>query len=81
MVLGTFTIARRTLDTVDDITAFPILAAMLVSLVGASIITVLSGLGIPASRAVSMPSCIIRGLESSVARRYAGRGDWGGYRG
>jgi PiT family inorganic phosphate transporter len=60
MALGAFTIARRTLDTVGDgITDLPILAAILVSLVGATIITVLSGLGIPASLAVSMTSCII----------------------
>ncbi|WP_160132673.1 inorganic phosphate transporter [Halococcus salsus] len=58
--LGAFTIARRTLDTVGDgITDLPILAAMLVSLVGATIITVLSNMGIPASLAVSMTSCII----------------------
>ncbi|HET7323865.1 MAG TPA: anion permease [Halococcus sp.] len=58
--IGALTIARRTLDTVgDDITDLPILAAILVSLVGATIITVLSGLGIPASLAVSMTSCII----------------------
>ncbi|WP_049900219.1 inorganic phosphate transporter [Halococcus agarilyticus] len=60
MGLGAFTIARRTLDTVGDgITDLPILAAILVSLVGATIITVLSNLGIPASLAVSMTSCII----------------------
>jgi len=60
MGIGAFTIARRTLDTVGDgITDLPILAAILVSLIGASIITVLSNLGIPASLAVSMTSCII----------------------
>ncbi|WP_049996494.1 inorganic phosphate transporter [Halococcus sediminicola] len=60
MALGAFTIARRTLDTVGDgITDLPILAAILVSLVGATIITILSNLGIPASLAVSMTSCII----------------------
>ncbi|MFC6961073.1 inorganic phosphate transporter [Halocatena marina] len=58
--VGSFTIARRTLDTIGEgITDLPILAAMIVSLVGATIITVLSGLGIPASLAVSMTSCII----------------------
>ena len=60
MAIGAFTIARRTLDTVGDgITDLPILAAILVSLVGATIITILSNLGIPASLAVSMTSCII----------------------
>ncbi|MFT4922588.1 MAG: phosphate/sulfate permease [Haloarculaceae archaeon] len=58
--LGGFTIARRTLATVgDDITELPILAALIVSTVGATIITVLSWLGIPASLAVSTTSCII----------------------
>ena len=58
--LGGFTIARRTLDTVgDDITELPILAALIVSVVGGTIITVLSALGIPASLAVSTTCCII----------------------
>ncbi|WP_226479068.1 inorganic phosphate transporter [Natrinema amylolyticum] len=58
--LGGFTIARRTLATVgNDITDLPILAALIVSTVGATIITVLSWLGIPASLAVSTTSCII----------------------
>jgi PiT family inorganic phosphate transporter len=58
--LGGFTIARRTLDTVgNDITDLPILAALIVSTTGATIITVLSWLGIPASLAVSTTSCII----------------------
>lgn len=58
--VGGFTIARRTLDTIGEgLTDLPILAAMIVSLVGATIITVLSGLGVPASLAVSLTSCII----------------------
>jgi PiT family inorganic phosphate transporter len=58
--LGGFTIARRTLATVgDDITDLPILAALIVSTVGATIITFLSWAGIPASLAVSTTSCII----------------------
>ncbi len=58
--LGGFTIARRTLDTVgDDITDLPILAALIVSTTGATIITILSWLGIPASLAVSTTCCII----------------------
>jgi len=60
MGLGGFTIARRTLETVgDDITDLPILAALLVSAIGSTIITVLSALGIPASLAVSTTCCII----------------------
>ena len=58
--VGGFTIARRTLATVgNDITKMPILAALIVSTVGATIITILSWLGIPASLAVSTTSCII----------------------
>ena len=58
--VGGFTIARRTLETVgDDITELPILAALIVSTVGATIISILSWLGIPASLAVSTTSCII----------------------
>ena len=69
--LGAFTIARRTLATVgDDITDLPILAALVVSAVGATIITVLSQLGIPASLAVSTTCCII-GLGWGRASRAA----------
>ena len=58
--LGGFTIARRTLETVGDgITDLPILAALIVSSVGATIITILSYYGIPASLAVSTTCCII----------------------
>ncbi|SFS07217.1 inorganic phosphate transporter, PiT family [Halomicrobium zhouii] len=58
--LGGFTIARRTLATVGDgITELPILAALIVSTIGATVITVLSRLGIPASLAVSTTCCII----------------------
>jgi PiT family inorganic phosphate transporter len=67
--LGGFTIARRTLDTVGDgITDLPILAALVVSLIGATVITALSELGIPASLAVSTTSCII-GLGYGRASR------------
>jgi PiT family inorganic phosphate transporter len=58
--LGGFTIARRTIATVGDgITELPILATLIVSSVGATIITVLSYYGIPASLAVSTTCCII----------------------
>jgi len=67
--LGGFTIARRTLATVgDDITDLPILAALLVSTIGATIITVLSYFGIPASLAVST-TCTIIGLGWGRASR------------
>jgi len=58
--LGGFTIARRTLETVGtEITELPILASLIVSIVGATVITILSYFGIPASLAVSTTSTII----------------------
>ncbi|RDI71867.1 inorganic phosphate transporter [Halopelagius longus] len=58
--LGAFTIARRTLDTVgNDLTELPILAALVVETVSASLIAMLSWLGIPASLAVSATMCIV----------------------
>ena len=60
IALGAFTIARRTLDTVgNDLTELPLLAALIVEVVSASIITGLSQLGIPASLAVSATMCIV----------------------
>jgi PiT family inorganic phosphate transporter len=57
--LGAFTIARRTLETVGSgITDMPVLAALVVSLVSASIIMFLSVIGIPASLALSSTMCI-----------------------
>ncbi|WP_224333439.1 inorganic phosphate transporter [Haloprofundus halobius] len=58
--LGAFTIARRTLDTVgNDLTDLPILAALVVEVVSATLIAVLSALGIPASLAVSATMSIV----------------------
>ncbi|MBC9984812.1 inorganic phosphate transporter [Haloferax volcanii] len=58
--LGAFTIARRTLDTVgNDLTQLPILAALIVETVSASLISFLSAIGIPASLAVSATMCIV----------------------
>jgi PiT family inorganic phosphate transporter len=58
--LGAFTIARRTLDTVgNDLTELPILAALIVEVVSASLITFLSANGIPASLAVSATMCVV----------------------
>jgi sulfate permease len=69
--LGSFTIARRTLETVgDDITELPVLASLIVSIVGGTVITVLSSAGIPASLAVSTTSTII-GLGWGRASRAA----------
>lgn len=58
--VGAFTVARRTLDTVsNDITKLPPLAAIIVEIVSATIISVLSAIGIPASLAISATTCII----------------------
>jgi PiT family inorganic phosphate transporter len=54
----------------DDITELPILASLIVSIVGGTVITVLSYLGIPASLAVSTTSTII-GLGWGRASRAA----------
>ncbi|QKQ98316.1 inorganic phosphate transporter [Candidatus Nanohaloarchaea archaeon] len=57
--VGGFTIARRTLDTVGEgITDMPLLAALVVSTVSATIISILSAMGIPASLAISATMCI-----------------------
>ncbi|QIO21455.1 inorganic phosphate transporter [Haloarcula sp. JP-L23] len=58
--VGAFTIARRTLDTVgNDLTELPILAALIVETVSATIISLLSLAGIPASLAVSATMCVV----------------------
>jgi PiT family inorganic phosphate transporter len=58
--VGAFTIARRTLDTVgNDLTDLPLLAALIVEVISASLITFLSAIGIPASLAVSATMCIV----------------------
>lgn len=58
--LGAFTIARRTLDTVgNDITDLPLIAALIVESVSASLISFLSLIGIPASLAVSATMCVV----------------------
>jgi PiT family inorganic phosphate transporter len=73
--LGAFTIARRTLDTVgNDLTDLPLLAALIVEVISASLITFLSFIGIPASLAVSATMCIV-GLGWGRATRTATIGD------
>jgi PiT family inorganic phosphate transporter len=58
--VGAFTIARRTLDTVgNDLTDLPLLAALVVEVVSASLITFLSAIGIPVSLAVSATMSIV----------------------
>ncbi|QCJ46762.1 inorganic phosphate transporter [Haloprofundus sp. MHR1] len=70
--LGAFTIARRTLDTVgNDLTDLPLAAALVVATVSASLVTVLSGLGIPASFVVIATMSIV-GLGWGRATRAEG---------
>lgn len=70
--LGAFTVARRTLDTVsNDITRLPPLAAIIVEVVSATVISILSFIGIPASLAISATTCII-GLGWGRATRSTG---------
>ncbi|WP_440990399.1 anion permease [Haloarchaeobius baliensis] len=58
--VGAFTIARRTLDTMgNDLTQLPLLAALVVEVVSASIITALSAIGIPASFVVVATMSIV----------------------
>lgn len=69
--LGAFTIARRTMESVgNDLTELPLLAATIVMVVGASITTIASWLGIPISLALSTVMCIV-GLGWGRATRSA----------
>lgn len=67
--IGAFTIARRTMETVGNgLTSLPLAAACFVAIVGATITTVLSYLGIPASLALATIAAII-GLGWGRKRR------------
>jgi PiT family inorganic phosphate transporter len=58
--IGTFTIARRTLETMgNDLTELPLTAAIIVATVSASLVIFLSAIGIPASFVVIATMCII----------------------
>lgn len=71
MGIGAFTIARRTLDTMgNDLTEMPLVAALVVAVVSASLVTFLSWIGIPASFVVIATMAII-GLGWGRATRTA----------
>jgi PiT family inorganic phosphate transporter len=73
--LGSFTIARRTMESVgNDLTALPLLAAMVVMVVAASITTIASWLGVPMSLALSTVMTIV-GLGWGRASRTASAGE------
>jgi PiT family inorganic phosphate transporter len=75
MGLGALTIGRRTLDTVgNDLTELPLLAALVVELVSASIVTFLSEAGIPASFVVVATMSIL-GLGWGRATRTVTAGE------
>jgi PiT family inorganic phosphate transporter len=68
--IGAFVLGPRTMATVGhEITDLPIEAALVVEVLAASIITVLSWLGIPASLAITMTMCVI-GLGWGRATQY-----------
>ncbi|ACV12495.1 phosphate transporter [Halorhabdus utahensis DSM 12940] len=69
--LGSFTIARRTMESVGNgITDLPLLAAMVVMVIGATITTIASAMGIPISLALSTVMTIV-GLGWGRATRPA----------
>ncbi|TMT85158.1 inorganic phosphate transporter [Haloterrigena sp. H1] len=58
--IGTFTIARRTLETMgNDLTELPLPAAIVTATVSASLVIFLSAIGIPASFVIIATMCII----------------------
>jgi PiT family inorganic phosphate transporter len=58
--VGAFTIGRRTLDTLgNDLTALPLTASIVVASVSATIVTMLSAIGIPASFVIIATMSII----------------------
>jgi len=60
VALGAFTIARRTLDTLgNDLTDLPLTAAIVVAMVSATLVTLLSLIGIPASFVIIATMSII----------------------
>ncbi|WP_129114047.1 inorganic phosphate transporter [Halegenticoccus tardaugens] len=72
MGLGALTIARRTLETMgNDLTELPLVAALVVAAVSASLVTVLSALGVPASFVVIATMSIV-GLGWGRATRAEG---------
>ncbi|MHB9288188.1 anion permease [Halobacteriales archaeon Cl-PHB] len=78
VTVGAFTIARRTLDTLgNDLTRLPLTAAIVVATVSASLVTMLSAIGIPASFVIIATMSII-GLGWGRATRTTPVGEMGG---
>ncbi len=71
VTIGAFTIARRTLDTMgNDLTALPLTAAVVVMTVSATIVTLLSAIGIPVQLVIVATMSIV-GLGWGRATRTA----------
>jgi len=67
--IGAFTIARRTLEVLgDDLARLSVVAALVVEVVAATLITFLSAIGIPASLSITT-TCSIIGLNLGRSRR------------
>ncbi len=60
VTIGSFTIARRTLETLgNDITDLPLTAAIIVAVVSSLIVIILSWIGVPASFVIIATLCIV----------------------
>lgn len=60
VTVGSFTIARRTLETLgNDITDLPLTAAIIVAIVSSVIVIILSLIGVPASFVIIATLCIV----------------------
>lgn len=60
VTIGSFTIARRTLETLgNDITDLPLTAAIVVAVVSSIIVIILSWIGVPASFVIIATLCIV----------------------
>lgn len=60
VTIGSFTIARRTLETLgNDITDLPLTAAIIVAIVSSVIVIILSWIGVPASFVIIATLCIV----------------------
>lgn len=77
--VGAFTIASRTLETIgSDLTDLPLLAALIVEIISATLISFLSYIEIPASLAVTLTMCVVglgwgRATRSTAVTDIAGK--------
>lgn len=70
--VGAFVLGPRTMETVgNEITELPLEGALFVEVLAASIITFLSAIGIPASLAITMTSCVMGFGWGRAMRRFS----------